>query len=368
MKGREDLLKELPVMSLGPMMILYIGAMGADKILFTDEFIEYEFSPISLRINKPANLHDEFLKAIETDFAEQEEGEDPSALQVIIDENLVNGFLGQFLKIDKMYSLRDLLNLDPRLQVMKQLLTTTTVGMVVPSFKEEYGENRALDVVLTSSHEFMASGLGDSLTPTGLTIEANGNFAITANLGAQLIVQDERNVYQEARAMYVTLQLKGKMFVADPEYDNRTFVVLPKNVQMTNFKVLSKDGEEQFLEQMLVQSMVGFQLENLKKLFQPLAIGLKKVNNPPELQCLGFNLTNLMVKVNKGFLQLNGNYVRVPRDESNAEYCREVEERLNQNPQELFNKIAGSPIIEKLTKGADLLNQAAETGKTKEEL
>ena len=86
---------------------------------------------------------------------------------------------------------------------MKQLLTTTTVGMVVPSFKEEFGENRPLDVVLTASHDFMTSGLGDDVTPSGITIDGNGNFQVTLNLGAQLIVDNKKGKQEEARAVYV---------------------------------------------------------------------------------------------------------------------------------------------------------------------
>jgi hypothetical protein len=67
-----------------------------------------------------------------------------------------------------MYSLRDMLALDPRLAVMKQLLTTTTVGLAIPSFKEEYGENKPIDLVLTTSHDFISSGLGGETTPSGL--------------------------------------------------------------------------------------------------------------------------------------------------------------------------------------------------------
>jgi hypothetical protein len=67
-----------------------------------------------------------------------------------------------------MYSLRDMLALDPRLAVMKQLLTTTTVGLAIPSFKEEYGENKPIDLVLTASHDFISSGLGGEITPSGL--------------------------------------------------------------------------------------------------------------------------------------------------------------------------------------------------------
>lgn len=240
------------------MVGLYFAALGADKVQFNDQFIEYEFSPVSLKMVKQSALYEEFLRSIETEFIQPEEDEDQSAIQLILDQNLVNGFIGQFLKIDKMYSLRDLLTLDPRLAVMKQLLTTTTVGMVVPSFKEEFGENRPLDVVLTASHDFMTSGLGDDVTPSGITIDGNGNFQVTLNLGAQLIVDNKKGKQEEARAVYVQLALKGKMFVADAQFDNRTFVVLPKSISMPAFKVKNAQDEEQFLEQMLVQSMVGF--------------------------------------------------------------------------------------------------------------
>jgi hypothetical protein len=267
-------------------------------------------------------------------------------MQIILDQNLINGALGQFLKIEKAYSLRDLLNVDPRLAVMKQLLTTTSVGMLVPSFKEEYGENRPINLVLTASHEFMTNGLGDDVTPTGIQLEANGNFQVTLNVGAQLIVENKQGVQEEARAVYCQLALKGKMFVADAQHENRTFVVLPKSLQMPVFKVMNSAGEEQFLEQMLVQSMVGFQLENLKKAFQPFVIPLKTFKNPPESQCLGFNLTNVMVKVNKGFLQVNGNYIRIAPEQVDTAFCKAFEERVAQSPYEILKKIQESPLFD----------------------
>ena len=59
-----------------------------------------------------------------------------------------------------MYSLREFMSVDPRFAVFKQLLTTTTVAMVLPQLKEEYGEGRPLDLVGTASHDFINSGLG----------------------------------------------------------------------------------------------------------------------------------------------------------------------------------------------------------------
>ena len=67
--GKESVINKLPVVSLAPLVGLYFAAFGADKIQFTDEFIEYEFSPVSMKLVKPQNLHEEFLKELQTDFA-----------------------------------------------------------------------------------------------------------------------------------------------------------------------------------------------------------------------------------------------------------------------------------------------------------
>jgi hypothetical protein len=67
--GKDSVIDKLPALSLAPMIGLYYAAFGADKMLFTDTYVEYEFSPVSLKIVKEKALHEEFLKALETDFA-----------------------------------------------------------------------------------------------------------------------------------------------------------------------------------------------------------------------------------------------------------------------------------------------------------
>lgn len=48
---------------------------------------------------------------------------------------------------------------EPRMAVLKQLLTTTTLGMALPTFKEDYGDNKNVDLVGTLSHDFIASAI-----------------------------------------------------------------------------------------------------------------------------------------------------------------------------------------------------------------
>lgn len=199
--GKEQIVKKLPALSLAPVVGLYYASFMAERIEFADSYIEYEFSPVSMKLIPEKKLYNEFIKAIKTEFAPNEESEDPSALQLIVDENLINSVIGMFLKLDTTYSLRELLALDPRLIVMRQLLTTTTIGMAIPPFKEQFGDNKPIDIVFDPSHTFMSEGLG-SVNPTSVTIDANGNFNVLANLGAQIII-DPKGDASLGRAIYV---------------------------------------------------------------------------------------------------------------------------------------------------------------------
>lgn len=53
-----------------------------------DDFLEYDFSPKSLKFIPEAN--EELLKPIKTEYAPINETSDPSFLQVILDENFFN--------------------------------------------------------------------------------------------------------------------------------------------------------------------------------------------------------------------------------------------------------------------------------------
>jgi hypothetical protein len=58
----------------------------------------------------------------------------------------------------------------------------------------------------------------------------------------------------------MTLGLKGKLFIADANFDNKTLVVLPRGLELSTLKIF-KGEDEQFLEQMLAQSLIGVQLD-----------------------------------------------------------------------------------------------------------
>jgi len=142
-------MQKIPVSSMLPAFMLNFGALLSEKIVFAGNFVEYGLSPVSLNlITKRVN---DKLKEIETQF---ENDNNDDAFQLIIDENFVNTVFASVATVDKMYSLREVMSKDPRFAMFKTLLTTTSIGMILPSFKDDYGDGKAIDLVGTLSHDF----------------------------------------------------------------------------------------------------------------------------------------------------------------------------------------------------------------------
>lgn len=63
-----------------------------------------------------------------------------------------------------------------------------------------------------------------------------------------------------------------------------------------------KGDEEMSMEQMMIQSMANIQFEQIKKSFRPMPekiLGELVRKNPKELQCFGFNLSDLDISFKK---------------------------------------------------------------------
>ena len=84
------------------------------------------------------------------------------------------------------------------------------------------------------------------------------------------------------------------------EKSTKKFSITPKNLEISNLKVM-EDGQEVEMEQMMIQSVINIQLENLKKEFKEFPFYLSDIiaKNPKELQCLGFNIADLDVTFKK---------------------------------------------------------------------
>lgn len=63
------------------------------------------------------------------------------------------------------------------------MLTTSTIGTVMPQFTDEYGENKKLDLVWSPSHDSFLDGIPNAKI-SGIYMDKNGNWKVQLNVFA----------------------------------------------------------------------------------------------------------------------------------------------------------------------------------------
>jgi hypothetical protein len=217
------------------------------------------------------------------------------------------------------------------------MLTTSTVGTVLPQFVEEYGANKKVDIAFSPSHELFKDGFPGSKM-TGMYVDKNGNWKLQINMAAVINVETLPDVWDAVRNLYVTMVFKMKMTQDDSNPFSKKFVILPKNVEISQLKVL-KGEEEMSMEQMMIQSMVNIQFEQIKKQFkeQEFSLGDILKKNPKELQCFGFNVSDLDLSFKKSQLQLSLFYKNISNPDK--EVCDNFAEELKKSPGKIFEQM-----------------------------
>ena len=101
--------------------------------------------------------------------------------QSVIDDNMFNSFTSVLTTVDQMFSLRDLLKYYPNAKQFTAMMTTSTLGRVIPDFIEQYGENKNIDLVLSPSHNLFLDGFPEAKM-TGVYMDKNGNWKFQINM------------------------------------------------------------------------------------------------------------------------------------------------------------------------------------------
>ena len=102
--------------------------------------------------------------------------------QASIDENAFSQILNIFTASDNLISLRKLImeNIKARRKYhreVKKYMTTSLLSKVIPSFAEEFGKKRNLDIMFTPSHSRFLKAFPDAKR-SSVYIDKNGNFKV----------------------------------------------------------------------------------------------------------------------------------------------------------------------------------------------
>lgn len=80
------------------------------------------------------------------------------------------------------------------------------------------------------------------------------------NLAAQINLENLPGMWEPVRNIYMTLVFKFKIQMNDSNPLDKTVVINPKNVELSEMKIMN-GSEEMAMEQMMIQSMVNIQFE-----------------------------------------------------------------------------------------------------------
>ena len=175
----------------------------------------------------------------------------------------------------------------------------------MPDILEEFGTGLKFDIMISMSHTLMRDKI-DSQRITGFNIDKNGNFRFTVNFYAQILVQDKQNkkAWLNAREVFLGLTLKGKAIIKETSPGEKVLIILPKTAEASTCKILKNSGEEAVVEQMLITSGLNVQLEQALNLLKPFELPMKNPETPPELECLGFRLSDFSIDFKKGYIEI----------------------------------------------------------------
>jgi len=131
-------------------------------------------------------------------------------------------------------------------------------------------------------------------------MDKNGNFKIQLNLAAQINLETLPRQWEPVRNIYMSLVFKMKLFMDKKNPKDKLLMMQPKNIELSEMKIMN-DKEEMSMEQMMIQSMVNIQFEQLRKMFKPVPGRIRTLLKlmPKEIKCFGFKISDLDIAFKK---------------------------------------------------------------------
>lgn len=253
--GEIDKIANMPVESFLPMLALrHIGSFSKEFSLSPDS-IEYGFDPEMYfeRMRETPKKKKGLLKAIDSEFTPPEEDEDSRMFSLIVDENAMNSFILDFVLVEKAFSLREYFMMDPKLREIVPQMNTDALGLVLPEILQEYKSGLAVDFYASMSHSLIAKQLPETKV-SGFQMDKNGNLRFVLNGSVTLLVQKERNTWEEARSIFASVTAKGKVVTKEISETEKVMVIFPKALELTSLKIFNKEEESQTMEEMVLTS------------------------------------------------------------------------------------------------------------------
>lgn len=242
-----------------------------------------------------------------------------------------------FSEDDTNYSLREKMSQNEKGAMIIAMLTTSTLGLVLPNVKEEYGEGKPFDAMLSLSYNYNKKLVPDIKF---MQVSFNDKGVLTVNIPAsiQILVEKIPTQLDDARTIVFNMEAKFQFNILELESGAEELEVKPKSIQFPVVKVFKEDSEQP-LEGMLLQSLLNVQVGTFLQKMNPQYFPMNGFFNIPELQCLGIKLNDPSLLFYKGFVSFD-----VPFEKESAineTFCHDVELKFKEGPVKAFEQAGG---------------------------
>lgn len=86
--------------------------------------------------------------------------------------------------------MREFMSMSKEMRPYVSQMTTSKIGIMMPAILEEFGKDRKVDVMFTTSHSLISEKLKDA-TVSGFQMDKNGNFRFKVNVGFEIAVEKQ---------------------------------------------------------------------------------------------------------------------------------------------------------------------------------
>lgn len=133
------------------------------------------------------------------------------------------------------------MKLDEKMRPFLEQMNTTNLGLIMPQFIEDFGDNKMIDLYFSLSHSIIAKKI-ENAKVSGFQIDRNGNFRFQFNFSVTVLVESEKG-FDEARSMFVGLVAKGKFIVLEKNGEKH-LQITPKGAEVSSMKIFDAKDEE----------------------------------------------------------------------------------------------------------------------------
>jgi hypothetical protein len=207
----------MPFETLVPSFLISSVRKIAESDDLNLEYAEFGFDSdtilkgVQAAVEGAKNKNQALYKAIDSKFTVADPELDPVAFAIIVDENAINKYIVKMVQIERKFSLRSFILGSKKFPQFAGQLHTTNIGKIMPSFLDEFGPNRFVDIVGSMSQKAINSQVEEEVN-TGFTLDKNGNFKFQLNFYMEVLVEVKGppRSWDKARTAVVGVTFKGK--------------------------------------------------------------------------------------------------------------------------------------------------------------